>query len=66
MELAGVLGVVQPQLSAWLTRRIEPSGEVTLQIQAWLWREREAEERERAARIATAPARLSAALKGAK
>jgi hypothetical protein len=63
-ELAAALGVLQPQASAWLTRRKEPAGEATLQIQAWLWREREAEKAELAARLAVAPPRLAAALKG--
>lgn len=65
VALADVLGVAQSQCSAWLSRKFEPSGEVTLQIQAWLWREREAEKAELAARIAAAPPRLAAALKGA-
>lgn len=64
-ELATALGVAQPQISAWLTRRVEPSGEVTLQISAWLLRERECEDAARVAKIAAVPARLSAALKGA-
>ena len=64
VELAGALGVAQPQLSAWLSRKFEPAGEVTLQMQAWLWRAREAEKAEIAARIETAPPRLAAALKG--
>jgi len=62
-ELAAALGVVQPQLSAWLTRRKEPAGEVTLRMQAWLSREREAEKAGLAERIAAAPPRLAAALK---
>lgn len=35
-ELAGHLGVKQPQLSAWLTKKRQPSGEATLQLQRWL------------------------------
>jgi DNA-binding transcriptional regulator YdaS (Cro superfamily) len=35
-ELAAHLGVAQPHVSAWLTGRQQPSGEHTLQIQAWL------------------------------
>ena len=62
-ELAAALGVVQPQVSAWLTRRKEPAGEATLQMQAWLWREREAEKAKLAATIEAAPARLASALK---
>ena len=64
VALADVLGVAQSQCSAWLSRKFEPSGEVTLQIQAWLAHEREAEKAELAARIAAAPPRLAAALKG--
>ena len=63
VALAAALGVAQQQCSAWLARKFEPSGEVTLQIQAWLAREREAEKSELAARIAAAPPRLAAALK---
>ena len=64
VELAAVLGVAQSQCSAWLSRKFEPSGEVTLRIQAWLASEREAEKAELAARIEAAPARLAAALRG--
>ena len=35
-ELAVHLGVKQPQLSAWLTKKRQPSGEATLQLQRWL------------------------------
>jgi transcriptional regulator with XRE-family HTH domain len=42
-ELADALGVLQPQVSAWLSGRKEPSGEVTLQMQAWFGRMRLAE-----------------------
>lgn len=35
-ELADYLGVAQPHVSAWLTGKQEPSGENTLQVQAWL------------------------------
>ncbi len=35
-ELAEYLGVAQPHVSAWLTGKQEPSGENTLQVQAWL------------------------------
>ena len=37
-ELARHLGVAQPHVSAWLTGRQEPSGENTLQMQAWMAR----------------------------
>ena len=37
-ELARYLGVAQPHVSAWLTGRQEPSGENTLQMQAWMAR----------------------------
>jgi len=63
VALAAALGVAQQQCSAWLSRKFEPSGEVTLQIQAWLAREREAEKAELAARIEAAPVRLASALK---
>lgn len=65
VALADALGVVQPQVSAWLARRFLPSGEATLQMQAWLARERAAEAREHASKP-TAPPRLAAALKAAK
>jgi transcriptional regulator with XRE-family HTH domain len=42
-ELADALGVLQPQVSAWLAGRKEPSGETTLQMQAWFGRMRLAE-----------------------
>ncbi len=35
-ELAEALGVQQPQLSAWLARKRQPSGEITLKLQRWL------------------------------
>ena len=35
-ELAEHLGVKQPQLSAWLTKKRQPGGEATLQLQRWL------------------------------
>ena len=35
-ELAEALGVLQPQLSAWLTRKRQPGGEITLRLQRWL------------------------------
>lgn len=35
-ELAAHLGIAQPHVSAWLSGRQQPSGEHTLQIQAWL------------------------------
>lgn len=35
-ELAEALGVQQPQLSAWLTRKRQPGGEIALQLQRWL------------------------------
>ena len=66
VELAAVLDVAQPQLSAWLTRKLEPAGEVTLQMQDWLRREREAEKSELAAKIEAAPSRLGTALKMSK
>jgi hypothetical protein len=48
-ELAEHLGVKQPQLSAWLTKKRQPGGEATLQLQRWLAEEREAESRKNAA-----------------
>ena len=36
--LARHLGVAQPHVSAWLTGHQEPSGENTLQMQAWMAR----------------------------
>ena len=65
VALADSLGVVQPQASAWLARRFVPSGEATLQMQAWLAAERAAEAREQADRPATPP-RLAAALHAAR
>ena len=48
-ELAVHLGVKQPQLSAWLTKKRQPSGEATLQLQRWLIESRSrAEEDEKA------------------
>jgi hypothetical protein len=38
--LARHLGVAQPHVSAWLTRRQEPSGEHTLRIMEWMESER--------------------------
>lgn len=40
-ELAAHLGIAQPHVSAWLTGRQQPSGEHTLQIQAWLAAQRD-------------------------
>ena len=65
VALADALGVVQPQASAWLARRFVPSGEATLQIQAWLAREREAERAEIEARAEAAPARLAGVIRRA-
>lgn len=42
-QLADALGVLQPQVSRWLSGRAEASGEAVLQMQAWLARERFAE-----------------------
>lgn len=41
--LADFLEVAQPQLSAWLAGKMEPGGEVTLKIQAWIAQEKAAE-----------------------
>jgi hypothetical protein len=38
-RLAEDLGIAQPHVSAWLTGKQAPSGEYTLQIQAWLARQ---------------------------
>ncbi len=38
-RLADDLGIAQPHVSAWLTGKQAPSGEYTLQIQAWLARQ---------------------------
>lgn len=35
-DLARFLGVKPPQLSAWLSGKKEPGGEVTLTLQAWV------------------------------
>lgn len=65
-ELATALDVAQPQVSAWLNRRAAPSGEITLQMQAWLARELEASASSRAEKVAAAPVRLAAALRGVR
>ena len=62
-KLASDLGTHQETVSAWLTHRQEPGGEFTLQMQAWLCREREAKKNARAVKSAAAPARLAAALR---
>ena len=61
--LAADLGVKQQQASTWLLGKAEPGGEATLQIVAWLHREREAEADERARLVNAAPARLAAAMR---
>jgi hypothetical protein len=62
--LALELKVAPSQLSAWLGGRFEPGGEVVLQMQGWLARERAAEALAAGARVAAAPARLRAAMRG--
>jgi transcriptional regulator with XRE-family HTH domain len=42
-QLAADLGVSQPHVSLWLSRRQEPSGENALRLQRWLTEQREAE-----------------------
>lgn len=64
-ELAAAAGVAQPHVSAWLHGKMEPGGEATLTIQAWIARERAAEEAARAVKVAAAPARLAAAMRRA-
>jgi len=64
-ELAAAAGVAQPHVSAWLHGKMEPGGEATLTIQAWLAAERAAEAREHSPRPSDPP-RLAAALLAAK
>lgn len=54
-ELADFLGVAQPHVSAWLTGKQEPSGENTLQVQAWLAGFSSKEPASRRTRATTAP-----------
>lgn len=61
-ELAGFLGVARPQVSAWLAGTVEPGAEVALGMLAWLGESRAAESKARADAVASAPARLAAAL----
>lgn len=54
-ELADYLGVAQPHVSAWLAGKQEPSGENTLQVQAWLARPLSGEPPRRRSRAASKP-----------
>lgn len=61
-QLAEAAGVAQPHVSAWLHGKVQPGGESTLRIQAWLEQERSKEALGRSAKVAAAPDRLKAAL----